>query len=194
MHLRAVFITLVVAATGLAGCLGDEEASTDDVNLDLDADAQASATGVNTTLFQGNLVATFATPVRSFNNGGDFLHALALADNLTGLVFELEWTATDTSTGELSLWVQPANAGSLPPADPANVVFRPEPVARVDGASPLQLAVPADLLADGDYELVIRAGGQVGATVDQDFALHTTEFIGVAFDASYSALAGNGTA
>ncbi|MGB0653428.1 MAG: hypothetical protein ACPGQL_09540 [Thermoplasmatota archaeon] len=177
-----------MASVAAAGCLDDDSEADDTPTSTGDLDFGFGS--IETTNVTGNLMITAATPVRSFNYQGDFTIPFTVAENTTGFVFELVWEPTQTATsGDLALWVQPTNAGTVPPADPMDLVDRPAPILQVSGGSPLRATLAAaDFPETGDWEIVLRAAEPVNVTYDQDYALSITEFTDVAFDAEYTTL------
>ncbi len=181
LHLMLVFS--LVGPLGLAGCLDDDadEAGADDLEAGvLDGYIQTDAS-------TGLLTATVATPIRTLNQGGEYNFPFTVADNTTGLVFELEWDSVDTSTGSLSMWIEEADAGAI---NEANLVDRPEPILKVSGGSPLRATLAfEDFPAPGAYEVLIRAAEPIGAAYEQPFSYYVTTFTEVDFDPEFTALA-----
>ena len=187
MLARPIVLLIALAATA-AGCVTLPADETEAAAADL---AAAAALAPVTDTFDGDILLSTATPVRTLNNGGAFSTVLEVKKNTTGVILELEWDAVSPASQQLSMWVRPAGSGSLTvPPDPA-ILTTGAPLAKADGASPLRLALPADLFPEaGDYDVVIRASAQpVGVAVNQPFTIHITTFADMAFDDAYSALA-----
>ena len=182
------FALVLALCAAAAGCVNTPAEGLEAASTELSADAPLLP---STDEIPGDIVLSLATPVRTINNGGEFLTVISLKDNTTGFVLELEWTAATPTAEQLSMWVRPAGSGSVGvPPDPAALTGTEGPLAQVDGASPLRLALPADMFPEpGDYDVVIRASAQpVGAAVDQPFTIYATQFEGLPFDDAYSAL------
>ncbi len=193
MHLRKLLqlmiVTALAASTTLAGCIDDDSEATDDSE---DLQAELGEDFIQTTMTTGALQASFATPARSFNSGGVYSFPFVVADNATGFVFELTWDAEPTTTGGLSLWIQPAGAGNI---NENNLVDRPAPLVKVSGGSPLHVAMAAeDFPEPGEYEVLVRSGEPFSVSVEQPFTYFFTEFTQVEFDPEFSALAGDESA
>ena len=185
---RALTLMLALAAVA-AGCVtppaDDIEAATTTEATDV------LATAPSTEEVAGDIMLSTATPVRTINNGGAFATVVELTDNITGFVLEVEWTATTPASETLSMWVRAEGVGNVGvPPDPSLVTNTDPPLAQIDGASPLRLALPADLFPEpGAYEIVLRASAEpVGVAANQPYTLYVTTFEDMPFDDAYSAL------
>lgn len=184
--------TLLALAAFAAGCVNApasdiETAATSDV---IDPALATPATE----MFEGSIQVSVATPARTVNSGGAFSTVVELDDNVTGYVFDLEWSAATPASESLSMWVRPAGVGSIDvPPDPALVTGTQPPLAQVDGASPLRIALAADAFPEpGEYEIVVRASAEpIGVAANQPFMLHLTTFRDMPFDDAYTALGGD---
>lgn len=182
-------LTLMIALSALAaGCVNApaDDAQTAATELPTDAVALPQTEEV-----AGDIQISAASPARTVNYGGAFTTVIELKDNITGFVLELEWDAATPFSESLSMWVRPAGAGAIGvPPDPSLVTGTAPPLAKVDGASPLRVALAADAFPEpGEYDVVVRATGQpVGVALGQSFTMHVTRFDGIAFDEAFSAL------
>jgi hypothetical protein len=137
----------------------------------------------------GHILTSTTVPGRSFNFGGSFVGTFEHTESTTGYVLEVAWAPNSDFTEQLSLWVRPAGVGAIDPTNP-NLVTGAENIVRLDGGSPLRLAIPAaDFPEPGMYEWVVRATGEpAGVAVSQTFLMHFTPFDGMAFDEAFTDL------
>lgn len=183
--------SLALALTALAaGCVSAPPEG-DLTTASTRPDAALAPGAPSTEEIDGDILLSIATPVRTINNGGAFVNLFEVEENTTGFVFEVEWSAATPASEQLSVWVRPSGVGNVPPQDPTDLVMTSPPLGKVDGASPLRLAMPFDAFGEtGEYEIVVRASAQpVGAAAQQPFTLHLTTFTDIPFDDAFSALA-----
>lgn len=186
MIAKSLLVTVLIASAA-AGCVkrGDEP-------VDTAAVADLLPALPFTEEIAGDVQVSVATPLRTVNNGGSFSAPLAVNETHTGFVVELVWEAASPAAEELSVWVREAGAGGIPPSDPAALLVAPEPLARVSGASPLRVPLPASAFPGaGEYEILVRAAAEpAGVALDQPFTLHVTTFDALPFDETFSAIEG----
>lgn len=95
------------------------------------------------------------------------------ADNLTGVVVEMQWTPSTPLSERMTLEVWERGSGAT--------------LGSIAGTSPLRLAFPGTKAAG---ELVLDGhADDPGAQVEQDYMVYLTTFSGAPFDPAYSALA-----
>lgn len=185
MDPKTLLVGMIALGTSLAGCISTPGSAVDDAQA-LD-DAVAAVTPV-TNVLQGSIMISAGTPVRTVNYGGAFVNEFPVEETFNGIVFELEWTPSSAASQELSLWVREAGVASVPPEDPAALLFAAGPLAKAEGASPLRLTLAPDAFPEsGMYEVVVRAV-ENGVAVEQPYTLHVTTFEGTEYDETFSAL------
>lgn len=182
--LHRTLTLLIVIATAASGCVSVPGSDLDSTGA---VDDAAAVLGPRTEELTGDIAASVATPIRSFNNGGTFALPLPRHANDTGYVLEVVWESTAPMNDNLDVWLRDAASGT--PTDPQSVVAGPGPIATATGASPLRLTIAAsDFPDDADYNILLRAAGPAGAAANQPFTIHLTTFRDVPYDAEYSAL------
>lgn len=190
---KAFLLPMMVLSAALsAGCVGSDDDASPTSTEATSVETPPAAAVPKTEVVEGDIAVSAATPARSFNNGGTFAAPITPKAAITGFVIELTWTASAPVNQKLDLWVRLASAGAVPPADPTELVTGPAaPIAKVTGASPLRVALPAEAFTEKeDYSVIVRAASdaQVGAAANQPFELHITTFKDVAFDPEYTHL------
>lgn len=185
MLARSLLLALALAVAA-AGCVKPTSDTIDPAIIDPSLLELLPLTEV----IQGDILASAATPLRTLNYGGAFSTTVTVNGTHTGYVLDLVWEAANPASEKLSVWVREAGAGALPPTDPLSLLMPPEPIAILNGASPLHLALPVEAFpAEGEYEIVVRAASEpAGVAVEQEFTLHLTTFDAIPFDETFSAL------
>ncbi len=184
-----LLLALLASASIAAGCIGAPEPDAVEGASATDA-AGLGGRAPSTETFEGVIETSVATPLRTLNLRGAFSTTFKFESNTTGVIAEVEWTASTPASEKLSVWVRATGAGMLPPQDPTEVVMPVAPVAMQNGVSPIRIALLAEAFPEqGGYDVIVRAAAEpFGVAVNQPFTAYVTTFAEIPFNDSFSAI------
>lgn len=169
---RVALAFLLALGLVLSGCLAPEESDPEPPTGEPQEETEIPEPKVE--ILEGSIQLSLATPLVSFNYGGEYSALLpSKVENTTGYVIVLVWDAAGPTSESLDLWVRDAADGTVPPEDPTRPLADP-PLATAKGESPLFLELAAEEVPDDvEFSVLVRANSEqpVGVAHEQPFTL-----------------------